>query len=110
MVFVTTSKRLWLVGMAVSLIIFGVVYLTVIRPDQNTANHLAKQSEQVIGAGLKQSQQAINQAQQQVSSTGGAAGANASQTLSKAAKLTACISAAGTDTSKLQACQAQYGT
>jgi hypothetical protein len=109
MVFVTNSKRLWLVGTAISLLIFGVLYLTVIRPDQSTANHLARQSEQAIGAGLKQSQQAINQAQKQLSSTGGAAGATANQALSKAAKLTACISAAGTNTTKLQACQAQFG-
>ena len=111
MVLVTGNWKVWLVGMAASLAIFAVVYFTVIQPDQNTAN-------QAVKTGLQQSQQAINQAQKefsnasgQVGSTSGqAAGVSAQtdQTLSKAQKLTACLSAAGTDTGKIQACQTKF--
>jgi hypothetical protein len=111
MVLVTGNWKMWLVGLSASLVIFAVVYFTVIQPDQNTAN-------QAIKTGLQQSQQAINQAQKQFSnasgqvgsSSGQAAGATAqtNQTLSKAQKLTACLSAAGTDTGKIQACQAKF--
>ncbi len=38
MVLVTRSWRLWLVGMAASLVIFAVVYFAVIQPAQNTAD------------------------------------------------------------------------
>jgi type II secretory pathway component PulM len=105
MVIVTNSWKMWLAGVGVSLAIFAVLYFTVIQPDNNTAN-------QALKSGLQQSQQAINQAQKQLSTAGGqASGASgqAQQNLNKAAKLTACVSAAGTDVSKLQACQAQYG-
>jgi hypothetical protein len=103
MIFITTSWRMWLVGLAASLAIFGVVYFTVIRPDNNTAN-------QAIKSGLQQSQQAINQAQQQLSNTGGQtrAKAKARHELNKASKLRACVAAAGTDATKLQACQTQF--
>jgi hypothetical protein len=110
MVFVTANWRMWLVGMAASLAIFAVVYFTGIQPDQNTAN-------QVLKSGL---QQAINHAQKQlstasgqVSSAGGQAASSAAsqaeQQLSVASQLTACVSAAGTDVAKVQACDAKYG-
>ena len=104
MVLVTNSWRMWLVGLAVSLGIFAVLYFTVIRPDTNTAN-------QAVKAGLQQSQQALNQAQQQVSSASGQASAatrHAAKKLSDAQKLTACLTAAGTDPTKLQACKTHY--
>jgi peptidoglycan hydrolase CwlO-like protein len=111
MVLVTGSWKLWLAGLAASLAIFGVVYFTVIQPDQNTAN-------QAVKTGLQQSQQAISQAQKQfnnasgqVGSTSGqasSASAQTNQTLSKAQKLTACLSAAGTDTGKIQVCQTKF--
>jgi F0F1-type ATP synthase membrane subunit b/b' len=118
MVVVTNSPRIWLVGMLASLAIFAVVYFTVIQPSTNTAN-------QAIKTGLNQSQQALNQAQQQLNSATGqaksasgqaksvsgqasAAAGQAQQQLSKAAKLTSCVSAAGTDVVKVQACQAQF--
>jgi flagellar biosynthesis/type III secretory pathway M-ring protein FliF/YscJ len=116
MVMLTYSKRMWMASLAVSLIIFGVVYFTVIRPDNNTANNAIK-------AGLQQSQQALNQAQQQLSNASNQAGAasgaassaasgastTASKVINKAAKLTSCVAAAGTDTTKLAACQSQFG-
>jgi F0F1-type ATP synthase membrane subunit b/b' len=126
MVIVNTSWKRWAAGLAVSLIIFLVLYLTVIQPSTNTAN-------QAIKTGEAQTQQAIKQAQQQINSAGNqatgasgraskhaaaagakankqiaAAGKQANQQLNQAGKLAACVSAAGTDTGKLQACQVKY--
>ena len=113
MLVVSTNWRLWMAGMAVSLAIFGVVFFTVIKPSSDTAN-------QAIKSGLQQSQQAINQAQKQLgsassqaSSAAGQAGSvatSAQQQLSKASKLTACISQAGTDVAKVSACQVKFGS
>ena len=106
MVLVTRSWRLWMVGMAASLVIFAVVYFAVIQPAQNTAN-------QALKTGLQQSQQVINQAQKALSTnSSGQASAvtqQAQQALGNAAKLTACVASAGTDTSQLQSCQVKYG-
>jgi predicted PurR-regulated permease PerM len=116
MVLVTGNWRVALAGLAASLVIFGVLFFTVISPSQNTAN-------QAIKTGLQQSQQALNQAQKQLSNAAGQAGSSASQassaagtaagtaqqTVNKAAKLAGCLASAGTDVSKVQACQAQYG-
>jgi hypothetical protein len=106
MVLVTTNWRMWLAGTAVSLVIFAVLFFTVIQPSTDTAN-------QAIKSGIQQSQQAINQAQKQLSSASGQAGAGAGagqaqKVLSKAAKLTSCVAAAGTDPTKMQACQVKY--
>jgi preprotein translocase subunit YajC len=110
MILVTNSKRMWFAGLAVSLIIFAVLYFTVIKPDNNTAN-------QAVKSGLQQSEQVITQAQKQARSAehqAGAAGTKADKQvntqLSKAAKLASCIAAAGTDTGKLSSCQSQYGS
>jgi hypothetical protein len=112
MVIVSRNPWMWVVGMATSLIIFAVVYFTVIQPDQNTAN-------QALKSGLQQTQQAINSAQKQLgsaSSQASGAGSAASQAagqaqqqLSNASKLTSCVAAAGTDVSKVQACDAKFG-
>lgn len=106
MLLVTTSKRMWLIGMGVSLAIFLILYLTVIKPSSDTAN-------QAIRSGLQQSQQVLSQASKAEQSAAGAAGAagasgQAQQTLSRAAKLTACVAAAGTDPTKLEACKSKY--
>ncbi len=106
MLVVTTNWRLWLAGMAVSLAIFGVVFFTVIKPSSDTAN-------QALKSGLQQSQQAINQAQKQLGTTSGQAGSvatSANKQLDKASKLTACLSQAGTDVGKVQACQVKFGS
>jgi hypothetical protein len=117
MVMVTGNWRIALAGLAASLLIFGVLFFAVIQPSQNTAN-------QAIKTGLQQSQQALNQAQQQLSTASSQtipsatpqvsqqvskAAGQAQQTLNKAAKLANCLTQAGIDTSKVQACQAQYG-
>jgi hypothetical protein len=117
MVLVTGNWRIALAGLAASLLIFGVLFFAVIQPSTNTAN-------QAVKSGLQQSQQALNQAQKQLSTAGSQASSaapkasqqqissatgQAQQTLSKAAKLTNCLSQAGLDTTKLQACQANFG-
>jgi hypothetical protein len=126
MVIVNTSWQRWAAGLAVSLVVFLVLYLTVIQPSTNTAN-------QAVKAGMQQTQQAIKQAQQQINSASNqanaasahaskqtavagakanrqiaAAGSEANQQLNEAGKLAACVAAAGTDTGKLQACQVKY--
>jgi hypothetical protein len=105
MVLVTTNWRLWAVGMLASLAIFAVVYFTVIQPSTNTANAALK-------TGMQQSQQVINQAKKQISSSGvtGAEAKQANQQLNKASKLTSCVASAGTDPSKLASCQSQFGS
>jgi hypothetical protein len=94
MVLVTGNWKLWLAGLASSLIIFLILFFTVIQPSSNTAN-------QAIKTGLQQSQQALNQAQQQVSSAAasGSAGAKkidkqAKAKLSATSKLAGCVAAA----------------
>ena len=106
------------IGSIVSLVIFAIVYFTVIKPDNNTAN-------QALKAGLQQTQQALKQAQtqesqvsnavKQATSNSGAAASQASaaqsavqSSLSNAQKLTACVQAAGTDVSAISTCQSKY--
>jgi flagellar biosynthesis/type III secretory pathway M-ring protein FliF/YscJ len=84
------SGRWWLASAAVSLIIFLIVYFTVIKPDNNTANQLLKSGEQQV-------QQAINNAN--------ASGAKVPAGVSNLAN---CIAAAGTDTGKIAVCQAKF--
>jgi hypothetical protein len=104
MVLVTGNWRIWMAGTAVSLVLFAVVFFAVVQPSMNTAN-------QAIKSGLQQTQQAVNQAQKQFGSASqkaGAAGGQAQKQFSKAAKLTTCVASAGTDPSKLAACQTKY--
>jgi flagellar biosynthesis/type III secretory pathway M-ring protein FliF/YscJ len=101
----TNNWRLWAIGMVMSLILFAVVYFTVIMPSQNAAN-------QALKSGLQQSQQVINQAQKQLKSSGAgtaAVGAQAQKQLSQAQKLTACVQSAGTDVSAIASCQTKFG-
>ncbi len=87
---VVSSGRWWLASAAVSLIIFLIVYFTVIQPDNNTANQLLKSGEQQV-------QQAVNSAK-----------ASGAQIPAGVTNLTNCIAAAGTDTGKIAACQAKF--
>ena len=87
---VVSSGRWWLASAAVSLIIFLIVYFTVIKPDNNTANQL-----------LKSGEQQVQQAVQNAKSSGAKVPAGVSN-------LTNCIVAAGTDTSKIAACQSKF--
>jgi hypothetical protein len=101
MVLVTGNWRIWMAGMAASLVIFAVVFFAVIQPAQNTAN-------QAVKSGLQQTQQVIKQAQQQLSNSGSPASATGQQALNNAQKLTTCLEGAGTDATQLEACHAKY--
>ena len=113
MVLVTGNWKLWLVGMAVSLAIFLVVLFAVILPAQNTANQAIKSGEHQTQQALKAASKQLNSASNASSSgsTGSTVKAvdkKAKHDLSQAAKLAACVSAAGTDLTKLQACHAKF--
>jgi predicted PurR-regulated permease PerM len=115
MIVVTRNWKLSLVGLAVSVGIFLVLFFTVIQPSTNTANAAIK-------SGLHQTQQAIKQAQKQVNNSASAADGQsaatskkikavtkqANQQLSQAGKLATCVSAAGTDPTKLANCQTKF--
>jgi hypothetical protein len=92
---------MWAASTTVSLIVFGVIYFSVIKPATDTAN-------QALKNGLQQTQQVISQATKQVTTAGQTNGA-ASQAVQKAAKLTSCLVSAGTDVTKIQACTTKYG-
>ena len=116
MVLVTGNWKIALAGLATSLLIFGVLFFTVIQPSEHTAN-------QAVKSGLQQSQQALNQAQKQLSNASSQASSASSQAqkqlssatgqaqqqLSQAAKLTNCVSQAGTDATQIAACQTKFG-
>jgi hypothetical protein len=118
MIVVTRNWKVSLIGLAVSVGIFLVLYFTVIQPSTNTANAAIKsgeaQSQQVIKAAKKQ----LSQAGAQASAAGGqsaaatkqinAATKQANQSLNKAGKLAACVTAAGTDATKLASCQTKF--
>lgn len=110
MVLVTGNWKLWLAGMAVSLIIFLVVLFAVILPAQNTANQAIKSGEQQTQHALKAASQQLNSASSAATSSGQASATDkkAKHVLSQAAKLAACVSAAGTDVTKLQACHTKF--
>jgi hypothetical protein len=103
-VYITNSGRMWLAGMVVSLAIFGLVFFTVIKPSTDTAN-------QAVKSGMQQTEHVLSQAQKQIAGSGsqtGAATGQAGQALSKAQKLGSCLVAAGTDPTKVQACESRY--
>jgi flagellar biosynthesis/type III secretory pathway M-ring protein FliF/YscJ len=108
MVLVTRNPMWWLAGTAVSLIIAAVIYFAVVKPNTDSANKTVKQTEkqaqQVIDNATKQVQQATKSA----GASGNGAAAAAQSATDKAAKLAACVTKAGTDVSKIQACNAQY--
>ncbi len=93
MFIVVRNTRARIVLALIPIILFLIVYFTVIRPDQNTAN-------QVLTQGLQQVQAGEKQANQQVQSDNSAP--------ASVKNLTACIAAAGTNTTALQQCQAKY--
>ena len=104
MLLITNSRRMWLIGMAVSVRIFLLVYFTVLRPSTDTAN-------QAVKTGLQQTQQVLGQAQKQLSGVATQPGGSseAQQQLGNAAKLTSCVAAAGTDVAQIQSCRTKYG-
>ncbi|MEA2125781.1 MAG: hypothetical protein QOI80_2563 [Solirubrobacteraceae bacterium] len=77
------------------LIIFAVMYFTVIKPTNDTANDAIKSATQ-------QATQQINEARKNAPPA-------AKKALDDAAKLTACLEKAGTNTGALADCQAKFG-
>lgn len=91
MVIISRNPAHRLIALGVSLAIVLIVYFAVIKPNNDTANNAVKQGEQQL-------QQAVNNANKQ---SGGAVPTSVTN-------LTSCIAAAGTDTGKIQACQAKF--
>jgi hypothetical protein len=87
---VVSNGRWWIVSAAVSLVIFLIVYFTVIKPSTDTANQLLRNGEQQV-------QQAVNQASH-----------SGLKVPAGVTNLANCIAAAGTDTGKIEACQAKF--
>lgn len=87
--------KIWLLGLAVSVGIFAVLYFTVIKPTTDTANDAIRTS-------LQQSEQQLNRAKQDAPTP------EARRQLSQAEKLTDCLQDAGIDPSAVQDCQAKY--
>jgi hypothetical protein len=85
----SVRPRYYLISLAVSVGIFLLLYFTIIKPDNNAANNAIRQGEQQV-------QQSLSQAAQS-----GAIPASVTN-------LTACVAAAGTNTSELQACAAKF--
>jgi hypothetical protein len=90
MLIIRGNPRIAVLGLIVSLAIFAVVYFTVIKPSNDTANHAVRVGEQ-------QAQQVLKNAQK-----------NGVQVPERAKKLTQCIAAAGTDQGKLADCQSKF--
>src|SRR3954453_15355224 len=99
-------------GLALTAIIFAVLYFTVIKPSSDTANDAVKQGLKQTSQELQRSNKAVDNATKAAgggATAAGSASKSADKAISKAQKLATCLSAAGTDTTKLQACQARYG-
>jgi beta-lactamase regulating signal transducer with metallopeptidase domain len=96
MIVYSTSWKLWLAGLAVSVGIFAVIYFTVIKPTTDNAN-------KVLTNSLQDANQQLNKAKQQ------APNAQAKKELIQVQKLTTCLQDAGTDTSAVADCQAKFG-
>ena len=95
MIIVGGGWKIWLLGLAVSVGIFAVLYFTVIKPTTDTANEAVRNS-------FQQSNDAIQEAKQD-------APPGARRQLDQAEKLTACLQDAGIDTGAIQDCQARFG-
>lgn len=93
MYIVVRNTRARILLALIPIILFVIVYFTVIRPDQNTANQAIQQGQQQIQQGEKQ----VNQQVQGDSSVP-----------ASVKNLTACITAAGTNATALEACRAKF--
>jgi hypothetical protein len=80
-----------LIALALSLLVVAILYFAVIKPNGDRTANAAKRTEQQL-----------NQAVQK------AAKSNPGAIPARVQNLTACIAAAGTDSTKLQACAAKF--
>lgn len=88
---VVNNTKYWLIGTGISIAIALILYFAVIKSSNDTANN-------AIVSGEKQAQQAVQQANK---ASGGAVPKSVQD-------LTSCIAAAGTDTTKIEACHTKY--
>jgi beta-lactamase regulating signal transducer with metallopeptidase domain len=95
LIIVSTSWKLWLAGLAVSLGIFAVLYFTVIKPATDTANN-------ALSTSLQNASQQLDNAKRDAPTP------QAKKEVSQAQKLTTCLADAGTDTGKVADCEAKY--
>jgi len=96
LIVVSSSWKLWLAGLAVSVGIFAVLYFTVIKPTTDNAN-------EALTTSLEHANQQLQNAKKE------APNAEAKKELSEAQRLTACLQDAGTDTGAVADCQTQFG-
>jgi F0F1-type ATP synthase membrane subunit b/b' len=118
MIVVTRNWKVSLIGLAVSVGIFLVLFFTVIQPSTNTANAAIKSGEKQTQQAIKQASKQLNHSDAAAAAAGGqsasatkkidAATKQANKQLNQAGKLAACVSAAGTDPSKLASCQTKF--
>ena len=89
----------------IPLVIFAVMYLTVIKPSTDTANDAVRTTTQAVTQQLDQAKTdtaAATKAADDASAAG-------QKSIDAASQLTDCVAKAGTDTSALAACQAGVG-
>jgi hypothetical protein len=91
----------------VPLIIFAVMYFTVIKPSSDTANDAVRTTTQAVTQQLDQARTDTAAATKQAAD---AAPPAAQKTMDDAAKLTDCVAKAGADTGALADCQASFGS
>lgn len=96
--YVMGAMRYRLIGAGISLIVFLIVYFTVIRPDNNAAQNA-----------IRASRQQAQQLEQQLSHASGVSQSQADQIMSKAQKLAACMQKAGADPNAIAACTSKFG-
>jgi hypothetical protein len=106
MVLITNNWRIWLAGLAASLLIFGVIYFTAIRPGTDTAN-------QAVKAGLQETQQVLNQSEKDLASGVATAPAITTSTggalkVHSVSALAQCLAGAGSNAAAIQACHTNY--
>jgi zona occludens toxin (predicted ATPase) len=97
----------------VPLIIFAVMYFTVIKPSSDTANDAVRSLTQAVTQQFQQAKTdtvAATKAATDASSPAAQKAAAAGQkSIDAVSKLTDCVAKAGTDTSALAECQAMVG-
>jgi F0F1-type ATP synthase membrane subunit b/b' len=86
----------------IPLIIFAVMYFTVIKPSTDTANDAVRSTTQAVTQQLDQAKTDTQKAVDDASAAG-------QKSIDAASKLTDCVAKAGTDTSALAACQTAVG-
>jgi hypothetical protein len=106
MVLINNNWRIWLAGLAASLLVFGVIYFAALKPSSDTATQAAK-------AGSQQTQQALKQVTTALGSgvpNGSAVPSSTASNLQvhSAAALAQCLAAAGGNPTAVQACHTNY--